>query len=411
MASLFSEATFAHGAYLDQNHAVCPREADDPHGFNFNDNANTQTTFARALPDDPDGYSSLLQVNLNFKRSIKRDWHADVQNAFHKLRTSFEEAHPGSSEQGARQLTSLTKSATPAPLALGEQTHARTASAAVSNTNSTDEVLFTVFTDSLFYDTRLAGILSTWGRQTSPGSFVAISDKKRQVLAGELDKHLPGTQVEETKCPPHDHWEGACCKNAEGVISAHEKMQRNSKLKWAFFSDDDVYLRPPAIASALREHGASPETPLALGIFGCATAGGCSGLCGGGGFAMNRAAVQLLAAKDPVGFLNEEMNSCRKCDGWADQALSTLWRDKGIEMRQLEGLNAWRMPQDKFMSQLKKGQTLLFHYQKTKSQMEVLHEIFTQEKLLTEAKGPCINFENHTTCAASESQNDMPYSV
>lgn len=325
-----------------------------------------------------------------------------IDEAFQKLRRSFEKDHPGFTK--TQFLSTQTKSVTPAPPAIGNP-----ASTASTVSSGTDEVLFSVFTDSKFYDTRLDGILSTWGKEIAPNLFMAISDKKREVPAGAKDTNLPGTRVEETKCPPHSHWEGACCKWAEGVILAQERMQNNPKLKWAFFSDDDVYLRPAAIASALQAQEASADKPLALGIFGCNTPGGCSGLCGGGGFAMNRAALQRLAANDPVSFINAEMNQCRKCDQWADQAISMVWKDRGVEMHQLEGLNGWMMKEDQFISTLNHGATLLFHYQRTKNQMEALHEIFTHERLLPEEKGPCIQFEGHKTCAASMKGEDTPF--
>jgi len=346
--------------------------------------------------------AALLTRESSKEQLRKRKFRLD--EAFHKLRRSFEKDHPGFTK--TQLLSTQTKSSTPAPPVIGNP-----ASSAATVSNSTDEVLFSVFTDSKFYDTRLDGILSTWAKEIPPNLFMAISDKKREVPPGEQRTDLPGMRVEETKCPPHSHWEGACCKWAEGVILAQEKMQKNQKLKWAFFSDDDVYLRPAAIASVLQTQETSAEKPLALGIFGCNTPGGCSGLCGGGGFAMNRAAVQRLAAEDPVSFLNAEMSQCQKCDRWADQAISMVWKDRGVEMRQLEGLNGWMMKEDQFISTLNNGQTLLFHYQRTKNQMEALHEIFTHERLLTEEKGPCIKFDGHTTCAASMKGEDTPFLV
>lgn len=339
--------------------------------------------------------------------ALLRKQRSRLDEAFLQLRRSFTKAHPGHSDQPSHLPTTLTKSATPAPLA-APQPRSKPLTAVVPN--STDEVLFTVFTDSIFYDSRLAGILDTWGRDISPNLFMAISDKKRELPPGaSLSMHLAGTEVTETKCPPHSHGVGACCKWAEGVIAAQERMEQNPKLKWAFFSDDDVYLRPAAITSALKQHEDSNEKPLALGIFGCSTPGGCSGLCGGGGFAVNRAALQRLAGKDPVAFLNEEMSMCMKCDQWADQAISMVWASKGIEMLQLPGLNGWFMKEDQFVNQLSSGQSLLFHYQRTKNQMEALHEMFTHERLLKEEKGPCLEFGGHKTCAASYKADDIPF--
>jgi len=268
--------------------------------------------------------------------------------------------------------------------------------------NTTGNVLFGVWTDSLFYDTRLAGILETWGKDIPPSKFMAVSDKKRPGPGG-----LPGSDVVETRCPPHSHWEGACCKWAEGVILAQQRMERDPALQWAFFSDDDVYLLPEIVAEVLRNVD-NAHIPQALGSFGCKTPTGCTGLCGGGGFAINRAALDRLAGKNPEEFLQHEMQYCSKCQRWADQAISMVWADKGIAMRQLGGLNGWILSESDFKAQLQRG-NLLFHYQRTKHQMEFMHEIFTGQKLLQEEKGPCVEYRGRTSCAASYNQSDVPF--
>lgn len=339
-----------------------------------------------------------------------------MDEAFRKLRHSFALAHPGwKADHSTRaKISTETKSVTPPPGTQDTQNllqlsngveHRRHAKSTVAALNSTDDVLFAVWTDSLFYDTRLAGILETWGSEIPPDRFMAISDKKRPG-----NTKLPGSDVQETRCPPHSHWEGACCKWAEGVISAQERMEKNPSLKWAFFSDDDVYLLPSVVTAALHaeDHEADANRPQALGYFGCQTPTGCQGLCGGGGFAMNRAAVQRLAGTDPTSFLVEEMAYCSKCQWWADQAISMIWRDKGIEMKQLPGLNGWVLKEDDFKKQLAMP-NLLFHYQRTKHQMEALHEIFTGKKLLTQENGPCVEYKGHKTCAASNDPYDVPF--
>lgn len=345
-----------------------------------------------------------------------RSREAKLDEAFRNLRRSFEKNHPDWSKQSTE-----TKTVTPPPFTLGEQnllqlsnSHERSkhmmSNHAVSN--NTEDVLFSIWTDSLFYDTRLAGILETWGKEIPPERFMAISDKRRNAPPNST---LPGTHVVETRCPAHSHWEGACCKWAEGVINAQEKMMQNPALKWAFFSDDDVYLLPGPVAAALREHDRAEAAagkanhPQALGIFGCNTPTGCQGLCGGGGFAMNRAAVQRLAGGDPAAFLNEEMQQCGKCQKWADQAISMIWKDKGVEMQQLPGLNGWIMKEDDFKTVLGRGGNLLFHYEKNPHQLEALHEIFTGQKMLKEEKGPCVEYQGRKVCAASSNPGDVPF--
>lgn len=355
--------------------------------------------------------------DISSQRVVRlKDKDAELEHAFRKLRMSFVERHIEHHTLHS-PASMVTKSTTSSPEEglkshLRGQTLLQTSKAGESvelvrnYANSSEDVLFTVWTDSKFYDTRLTGILRTWGKELPRERFMAVSDKKRVSAHGDE----PGTQVEETRCPPHSHWEGACCKWAEGVILAQRRMESNPKLKWAFFSDDDVYLRPSAVATALRSYETSQ--PLALGIFGCSTAGGCQGLCGGGGFAMNRAAVQRMADEDPVTFLQEEMGYCQKCEKWADQAISMIWRDKGVEMRQLPGLHGWKMKDTDFQEQLSNGSpNLLFHYQPNINQMESLHELFTGEKLLSVEDGPCAEFEGRRACAASSNPSDTPFEV
>lgn len=338
---------------------------------------------------------------------------AQLDDAFRDLRMSFFERHTDHRSHSPIHLKSTTSSPSEdfnygrkqTLLQMSKTTESRQPSG-TSYVNGTEDVLFSVWTDSKFYDTRLTGILRTWGKELPAERFMAVSDKKRVSTRGGE----PGSQVEETRCPPHSHWEGACCKWAEGVILAQRRMERNPNLKWAFFSDDDVYLRPSAVASTLRAY--ETTRPLALGIFGCNTASGCTGLCGGGGFAMNRAAVHRLAHEDPATFLKEEMGYCQKCERWADQAISMIWRDKGVEMRQLPGLHGWQMKDTDFRQQLSNGSpNLLFHYQPHINQMEVLHELFTGEKLLAAEDGPCADFEGHHACAASFKPEDTPFIV
>jgi len=348
-----------------------------------------------------------------------RSRNAKLREAFRRLRISFQKSHPDLLTKTS-ELSTQTKSVTVAPflqedvfIQLSNGAAERQQAASRSEfSNSTADVLFSVWTDSNFYDSRLTGILKTWGKEIAPEQFVAISDKKRSPSDCKANSNLPGCRVHETQCPPHSHWEGACCKWAEGIINAQEQMAHNPHLKWAFFSDDDVYLRPKAVADALRAHDlqVDPKKPQALGIFGCTTPGGCGGLCGGGGFAINRAAADRMASKDPVALLNEEMSWCSKCDRWADQAVSMIWKDRGIEMQQLPGLNGWIMKEDVFKQQLVNGNpNLLFHYEKTEHQMEALHEMFTGEALLTKHDGPCVEYQGRKTCAASALAGDVPY--
>jgi len=308
-------------------------------------------------------------------------------------------------------VTTPTKSITPAPPPLDpiQLEEGAKQFAAVLPPN---DVFFTVWTDSKFYDTRLKFILNTWAKDLSSDVFVAVSDLKRTTNASEEGMNLPGTQVHETNCPAHTHWEGACCKWAQGVINAQNKMLENPHLKWAFFSDDDAYVRPSYVAAALRKR--EQAAPLALGILGCKTSipkstANCSGLCGGGGFALNRAAVNRLAGDDPAAFLKDQMSWCMKCNRWADQALAMIWKDRGINVGVMDGLNANRQSLPDFKKLVDTGRSLVFHFQRTEHQFQALHEIFTQERQLVNETGACIDHQGHKTCTASDDNMDTPW--
>jgi len=275
-----------------------------------------------------------------------------------------------------------------------------------------ESVLFTVWTDSNYYDTRLKGILQTWGKKIPAHRFMAVSDKRR----GTPGKRDPGSLVEETDCPPHSHGKGACCKWAKGLQFAQQRMEQNPLLNWAFFADDDVYLRTDAIASMLKSH--DTEKPVALGIFRCQDAQrNCppgkepTGLCGGGGVAMNRAAMAFLATGDKAGWLMEqEMNHCKKCGNWADIALSMVLKERGIEMRNVEGLHEQLLEEHAFREELTHGKPRLgYHYESHVNQLLMLHELFTGEKLLSEQNGPCADFKGRRACAFSHHPKDVPF--
>eukprot|EP00403_Amphidinium_massartii_P035953 CAMPEP_0178436722 /NCGR_PEP_ID=MMETSP0689_2-20121128/34588_1 /TAXON_ID=160604 /ORGANISM="Amphidinium massartii, Strain CS-259" /LENGTH=417 /DNA_ID=CAMNT_0020058831 /DNA_START=29 /DNA_END=1278 /DNA_ORIENTATION=+ len=245
------------------------------------------------------------------------------------------------------------------------------------------EVLFVIYSDSLFYGTRLQWIKDTWAHNVPGGhsNLVIVADRLPTAEENLLDMDVHGT-----KCPEHSHWEGACCKYAEAVILAHTKMQSNPALQWAYFTDDDAYVRPDALAAALlaqREPGAA-----ALGNFGCGTDGCPIGLCAGGGYAGSRSAIAAMVGASPSQFLAEQMQSCSKCGSWADVALSQVMLQRGVRWQEQSGLYGWKLPKAEFDASLAAAtgtntsvEPLMYHYIRTKSQMQFLHDLFSTEKL------------------------------
>lgn len=297
------------------------------------------------------------------------------------------------------------------------------------------KVLFTVYTDSNFYQTRLTWVMRTWGKEIPHEALTAIGDKEDSVS-------FPGLRLDPTQCPQHSHWEGACCKYAEAVIKAHELMQKEASFEWAYFTDDDAYVRPGEITRALerqRKADGGQDKGVILGNFGCATKL-CNGLCAGGGYAASRKAVERMVNNDEVAFVKEQMQMCNRCDRWADQALSTIQKERGLELRPLAGLYGWFLSAADFSKSLNGvlPDPLMYHYVRTKNQMDFLDGLFANTtpptpsksahgydnagvpdsgkratvKLATSNKpdyGPCLTYHGRSACALSNSPLDIPF--
>lgn len=61
---------------------------------------------------------------------------------------------------------------------------------------------------------------------------------------------------------------------------------------WVFVIDEDVFVYPPLLREIISKF--SPHQPIALGTLGCGSV--IPGFCGGGGYAISRAAVLSLVA-------------------------------------------------------------------------------------------------------------------
>lgn len=241
-------------------------------------------------------------------------------------------------------------------------------------------MLFVLYSDSNFYDTRLRWVMDTWGSKMLNGTIVAIGDS-----AAPESLPLP---VRETQCPTHSHEEGACCKYGEAVIEAGRRMQLDPSLAWAYFIDDDVYARPQAVARALGDQqGASAPSDAPNGVVrgyfmcGSATEEGpvCTeGLCGGGGYAADRRAIAAMLSDGPAVFLQKQMDNCKKCNRWADLAVSQFAADKNITKRDLPGAYGWTMKKAEFDKSLERGspEPLMYHYIQSEQQMSFLHSLF-----------------------------------
>lgn len=245
--------------------------------------------------------------------------------------------------------------------------------------NGTGKVLFVVYSDSHFYNTRLQWLQETWAKALPRSQLLVIGD---QPDTG----NLTNMRVLGTRCPAHSHWEGACCKYAEAVIAANEVLQADPSFEWVYLTDDDAYVRVHEMEKALVHQPPSVgENGTVCGIWGCATPECTGGLCAGGGYAASSKAVVSMLGSSSAGFLREQMRNCGRCGRWADVAMSRIFLARNIEMRPIDGFYGWKLKKDQFDNSLRSEhvEPLMYHYIQTRNQMVTLHELFSADRATT----------------------------
>jgi len=288
------------------------------------------------------------------------------------------------------------------------------------------KVLFVIYSSSQFYDTRLKWARETWAKNLDASQFVIIGD-------GKATTELSGAYVHQSRCNPSDRAMEMCCKYAEAVIVAQTMMWQNPDLHWAYMADDDSYIRASALQGALlkQPHTRPRDRGVVLGNYGCVTSNCSDLLCGSSGYAANRWAIDIMAAGDPAGFVQEVMQSCNRCGGdavynrgrWGDAGLSEVVKGRGIEQRKLDGIYGWMLDKSCLEFSLENdNEPLLYHSIRTKPQFEFLHRLFAPVEEQTgswaasngagaalDGLGGCVEFQGNVQCAASRSEQDRPW--
>lgn len=231
-------------------------------------------------------------------------------------------------------------------------------------------VHFLVTTGTQYYDTRLQSIEQTWGREMPPGTtLTVVGDEKRRGVVS-------------TPCKAHDHGAPVCCKIATGLERLVAQGRHGDPFDWIFVADDDTYVNAPGVRTMLAAHYAKDQKVM-LGFLGCRSDNGqCSGLCGGGGYAINRRAAEALVDKAPLGgFVKEYVSQCQdRCQRWGDMSISELGKKRGAELRQLEGgLYAWNVEPQKLEGTLRDctNVPLTYHYLRSVSEYARIHEFIS----------------------------------
>mmetsp|Transcript_112417 Transcript_112417/g.177752 ORF Transcript_112417/g.177752 Transcript_112417/m.177752 type:complete len:715 (-) Transcript_112417:60-2204(-) len=280
----------------------------------------------------------------------------------------------------------------------------------VETLERSDEVLFVVVSDSKFYGTRVKWLLDTWGRDVPDGDLMIVADK-----AGKLPVKLV-----ETDCNSGNHDVG-CCKFGHAVFAASKHLETDPKLEWFYFADDDVYVRPIHMKRRLAKRRVT-KWPVAKGLLGCSN-DKCHGICGGGGFLLNRKGLLKLVGNHTLkSFVDKYMKSCLYCSHWGDLAVSKMILDKGVKLENMQGLHPWRLDKTNFIDQLRSAHPpVTFHYMRNLEQLETLHKMFSpsresgqvgaqhSNKVENDKKYACINYHGEKVCAQSGADPHVPW--
>lgn len=279
------------------------------------------------------------------------------------------------------------------PSMLGSSAHDQEPVAADGNRT----VLFIVISDSHNYGNRLRWISETWGQELSPSLLFAT---------GDAGKHEAETsvRVEQTGCPAHTH-DGACCKVGAAVIQAWREMQRQPMLTWAYIVDDDTFVRPSALEEQLKtlDPLSQSKNGTLAAIPGCGEPKYSHGICGGGGAALSRAALESIVDSSPSSYLERHMKTCDSCEMWGDLTLGNVAHAKGVLTVQMPGLNSNRMDKVQFDSALELTEPLMYHYISREEQMNFLQALFNESENASSSGAydtkECASYRGHVHCS------------
>merc|ERR1719487_2127576 len=199
---------------------------------------------------------------------------------------------------------------------------------------------------------------------------MVVADKK-------TDVHVP-VRLEETDCARGSH-DAGCCKYGHAVFAASQRLPEMQTLEWFYFADDDVYVRPDALKKRLLKRRIT-KWPVAKGLLGCANdQPQCSGICGGGGFLLNRKGLlQLVGSHTRESFVKLYMKSCMYCAHWGDLAVSKMIKDSKVKLENIKGLHPWRLGKPQFIDQLRSAYPpVTLHYMRNEGQLQTLYRMFS----------------------------------
>jgi len=246
------------------------------------------------------------------------------------------------------------------------------------------KVVYGVFTSPLpQYAEEMKAVEETWAQKVPPQKLLVVGVNGS--TPGITYKHAPMCKDGHATNP------GISCKEATILTTGYEMGA-----DWVIVAGSDNYVFPRNLEQRLESEDS--KKAQILGIYGC---GGdfCedhkTGLCGGGGYAISRRALDKMVgqgASASMDFIQESMHTASTVSGyWSDQVTSCIARRNGVKEVDLPGLYGWRLgPEDSFDEETYKTKIMAtdpkpftFHYVHP-HEMHQLHKLVNDIDMSTE---------------------------
>jgi len=203
--------------------------------------------------------------------------------------------------------------------------------------NQSMKVVYGVFTSPLpKYAQQLAAVEDTWAKDVPPQRLlvVGVNGSTSGVAYHPAPMCLDG----------HVTNAGISCKEATLLATGYE-----AGADWVVVIGSDNYVFPRHFEARLEKENAKIAQIFA--IFGCGGGEYCedgkSGICGGAGYAISRAALDKMIGKAESAsenFVQESMTTASGVGGyWSDQVTSCIARRHHVKEVQLSGLYGWKL--------------------------------------------------------------------
>ncbi|CAE7948432.1 ANKRD50, partial [Symbiodinium sp. KB8] len=195
-------------------------------------------------------------------------------------------------------------------------------------------VLFVVRSCSQNYGFRVTSILRTWGQD------IARSPSDGLMVVGDTAVQQP--RIFGVPECGNDRSRALCCKTGYALQLAYRWLD---DFAWFFVLDDDTYVNIGNLRQSLSTFSALE--PQALGVLGCGPGfceDGQGGFCGGGGYALSKAALGVIMVNSTSTFQLDLMSHlATEKDGIAydDISVACLLKRHRVRLRSLHGLYAF----------------------------------------------------------------------